>query len=242
MPVHLIPAFDDNYIFSLQTGTSSMIVDPGSAQEVFDHLKKNHLKLELIIVTHHHYDHMGGVHELQEKTGAKLFGPSSLAAKNLLCDRVLKQGDVFNFHDFTFATIEVPGHTLDHLAFVGPGILFCGDTLFSLGCGRLFEGSFAMMHGSLSKFQSLPDSTQVYCAHEYTMTNLNFSIQFLQNQGATPDLIAEYLTLQNDLKLQRSQGIPTIPSTLQRERNFNLFLTAKTVEDFQKVREARNKF
>lgn len=242
MKVELLPAFDDNYFFSHEENGAMMIVDPGSASEVLAHMRAKNLRLELILVTHHHGDHIGGVGELQRETDALLFGPSSLAKYGLKADRILKDGDRFQFHSVDFETLAVPGHTLDHLAFFAPAqhALFCGDTLFSLGCGRLFEGSFAQMFASLARLKALPEDTKVYCAHEYTLANMRFSLQYL-NENEPQQLVA-YEKVNDELRARRDKDEPTIPSTIGFEKRYNLFLKAATLEDFTRVRQARNRF
>jgi hydroxyacylglutathione hydrolase len=240
MKVELLPAFDDNYLFSLEENDAMMIVDPGSAREVLEHMRAKRLRLELILVTHHHGDHIGGVAELQRQSGAKLFGPSSLAKYGLKADRVLNDGDRFQFHSLEFETMAVPGHTLDHLAYFAAEQLFCGDTLFSLGCGRLFEGSFEQMFASLARLKALPDTTQVYCAHEYTLANMRFSLQYLNEND--PQQVPAYEKVNHELRARRERNQPTVPSTIGFEKRYNLFLKAATLEDFVRVRQARNRF
>ena len=187
---------------------------------------------------------------------AKLFGPSGLSQLGLRCDRVLRENDIFQFGDREWQTFNVPGHTLDHLAFyssnVGalafsdqPPVLFCGDVLFSFGCGRIFEGTFAQMYDSLAKLKSLPSATQVYCAHEYTLNNLNFTIEYLQNEHARSPSHAnapatDYSRLREQLSAKRTQGLATVPTTIGFELRYNLFFRAQTPEDFTAVRTAKD--
>jgi hydroxyacylglutathione hydrolase len=242
--VNLIPAFEDNYFFCLSVGDSALVVDPGSSQEVLNFLAQNDLKLKLILATHHHSDHIGGAQELINKTGAQLYGPSDLIDYGLKCDKVLSESQNFEFEGVKFNTLGLPGHTQDHLAYYCSEheLLFCGDTLFSLGCGRLFEGTFDQMYTSLSKIRSLPDSTKVFCAHEYTMANLKFTLSYLKQTGGSLTIIQFYTSLQKRVAQLREKNIPTIPSTIGFEKQFNLFLKASSVDEFRKVREARNSF
>jgi hydroxyacylglutathione hydrolase len=244
MKVTLIPAFNDNYLFSIEDGGAAMVVDPGSAPEVLAHLKRTGLRLERILVTHHHGDHIGGVAELQRETGADVYGPSSMTNYGIVCDRIMAEGEGFAFRSLDFKVLAVPGHTLDHLAYYEEThrALFCGDTLFSLGCGRLFEGTFEQMFTTLAKLKQLPEDTKVYCAHEYTLNNLRFSQKYLQDTGAAKQLQQKYATLYEKLSAQRERNIPTVPSTLAFEREFNLFFNAPSVERFTDVRVARNSF
>jgi hydroxyacylglutathione hydrolase len=244
MKVTLIPAFEDNYFFSVAENSSVMVVDPGGADEVLASLQARGERLEWIVVTHYHNDHIGGVAELQARTGAKLIGPASLKTKGLNCDIVAEEAAEFKFHSFSFQILKVPGHTLDHVAYYcsASQVLFCGDTLFSLGCGRLFEGTFEAMFNSLDGLRSLPNDTKVYCAHEYTLKNMMFSIDYLKKTGAAAPILSEYQKEFERLQGLRARNEPTVPSTLAFEKRFNLFLKAATLHEFKSVREARNIF
>ncbi len=252
--IHLVPAFQDNYIFIVEANGHAMVVDPGDAAPVLDFLARSNLILDLIVATHHHPDHSGGIADLKEHhPKSKILGPSSLAAIGIEIDRVLHEGDFFQFGNREWQTLYVPGHTLDHLAFFAHDVgihsenrntyqapvLFCGDVLFSFGCGRLFEGTFAQMFGSLAKLKNLPPDTRVYCAHEYTLNNLDFTIDYLRRTHDDRS-IAPYLQLREQLAERRRHGRPTVPITIDSERHHNLFLRAHTVEEFTAVRTARN--
>ncbi len=212
-----IPAFTDNYIWVMQQGDAALVVDPGDAEPVLRVLRERNLRLEAIVVTHHHADHVGGVETLVRAFGTPVYGPSNSPYHGI--DRHLRGGDRVTLLGHEFSVLAVPGHTLDHIACWCPalGILFCGDTLFACGCGRLFEGTAAQMHASLSALARLPDATLVYCAHEYTLGNLRFA------RAVEPANIA-LQHRQENCQLQRKRGEPTVPSTLGEEKATNPFL------------------
>ena len=212
-----IPAFQDNYIWMLARDGEAIVVDPGDAKPVHAALRDNRLKLTGIVVTHHHGDHVGGVAELADAYRARVWGPAHETIPRRQV--ALSEGDSIELMEQRFHVIDVPGHTLGHIAFHAPGIgtLLCGDTLFACGCGRLFEGTAAQMFESLSKLARLPDSTSVYCGHEYTLSNIRFA------RTVEPDN-AELARRQLDCEQLRSRGEPTVPSTIAQERATNPFL------------------
>lgn len=220
-----LPAFTDNYIWMLHDGHKALVVDPGDAKVVFEALKSLSLRLETILVTHHHVDHTGGVAELREATGAAVFGPLTEIMPEPI--RRLQGGDNMQTMGLTFEVIDVPGHTLGHIAYFcdqfqskttdGAPILFCGDTLFSGGCGRLFEGTPAQMLTSLNKLSALPSHTRVCCTHEYTLSNLKFARAVEPNNE-------QLIRYQKDCEALREANSPTLPSTIGRELQINPFL------------------
>ena len=212
-----IPAFHDNYIWLLVNQQRALVVDPGDATPVLNHLDQHHLKLTDILITHHHQDHTGGVKQLVETTGARVVAPEHTPLA--YCDLRLLDGDQLELPEFdlTFTIMTVPGHTLDHIAYYSPGMLFCGDTLFAGGCGRVFEGSMEMMHRSLEKINALPEDTAVYCAHEYTMNNLSFAAQVEPDN----DILKKRL---RETAQCRAKNQPSVPSTIKIERDTNPFL------------------
>ena len=224
MKLLAIPAFSDNYLWLLHDGRDALVVDPGQATPVLDCLRKLQLTLKTILVTHHHHDHVGGVDEIRKATGAQVFGPAR--EKIPQPAQPLLDGDAVQALDLTFRVLDVPGHTSGHIAYFAEcandaPLLFCGDTLFSGGCGRLFEGTPAQMLASLDTLAALPGNTRVCCAHEYTLANLRFA------SAADPDNaeLKTYLAHCQDL---RAQGIPTLPSTIGQERAINPFLRSRT--------------
>lgn len=218
-----LPAFSDNYIWMLQNGHGALVVDPGDAQPVLSALQSEALRLEAILVTHHHPDHTGGIEALQQATGAVVIGPQDEPIESLT--RRVRGGDVVAALGMDWQVIAVPGHTAGHIAFYGapagqPGILFCGDTLFSAGCGRLFEGTPDQMLASLDALAALPADTRVCCAHEYTLSNLRFARAVEPHNPA----MQQY---EQHCQLLRAQDRPTLPSTLAQELQINPFLRVR---------------
>lgn len=206
-----INAFNDNYIWLISTSTSiAAVVDPGDAQPVIDALQREQLQLTDILVTHHHQDHVGGIAELQQ-----------LYPQVQIHNTADHNKDVKILHNaISLHTMEVPGHTLDHIAFYNNDSLFCGDTLFSAGCGRVFEGTPEQMHHSLQKLAALPDTTKVYCAHEYTLANLAFAETVEPNNKDIQNHILQS-------RKKRDQKLPTLPTTIGIEKKINPFLRTK---------------
>ena len=218
-----IPAFEDNYLWLLHDGKQALVVDPGDAQPVLRTLAEHQLALTTILVTHHHADHTGGVNELRSKTKAKVYGP---AAENIPKPyESLIEGDTAQALGLSFRVIDVPGHTSGHIAFYTPEVnnkplLFCGDTLFSGGCGRLFEGTPAQMLASLDKLAALPSNTVVCCTHEYTLSNLKFALAVDPTNTELADYQATCIAL-------RRQGRPTLPTSIAQELLINPFLRTR---------------
>jgi hydroxyacylglutathione hydrolase len=212
-----IPAFNDNYIWLLRRGAAAVVVDPGDAQPVIELLKREGLSLAAILITHHHADHQGGIPALLAHCLCPVFGPAAESITGLTTALIGGESIHIDALDAAFQVIPVPGHTLGHLAYYSAGSLFCGDTLFGGGCGRLFEGTPAQMLDSLERLAALPDETAVYCAHEYTQANLRFA------QAVEPG----NLNLQERIEavaIARAQGLPTVPSTIALEKATNPFL------------------
>jgi len=219
--VTAVPAFSDNYIWLITTGGNSCaVVDPGDAQPVLEILREEGLDLDYILITHHHPDHIGGMRRLQKLTGAEVFGPHdpriagqsrSFADGETVCLPTLR---------LEFRVLEVPGHTSSHIAFFGHGCLFCGDTLFSVGCGRLFEGTPAEMQESMDKLAGLPEETKVYCAHEYTLSNCRFAL-------AVEPENEQLIRRTREVEEHRAAGLGTIPSNLGEELMVNPFLRCR---------------
>lgn len=218
-----IPAFADNYLWLLHDGKQALVVDPGDAKPVQRVLQDNGLQLSTILVTHHHSDHTGGVDTLRNETGAKVFGPAS---ESIPAPYVpLQEGNSINAMGLEFRVIDVPGHTAGHIAYYTPNmhgkpLLFCGDTLFSGGCGRLFEGTPAQMLASLDKLAALPGNTVTCCTHEYTLSNLRFAA------AVDPDN-QTLLAYQAHCEKLREQHQPTLPTSIAQELQINPFLRTR---------------
>ena len=226
-----IPAFADNYIWAMLRPGHCVVVDPGDAAPVFKFLAERQLELDAIIVTHHHADHTGGVAALTAHWNVPVYGP---AAENIVgVTHALCEGDSVALPDFVaapFLVMEVPGHTSGHIAYVSGDILFCGDTLFAAGCGRLFEGTAAQLHNSLTRLAALPGTTRVYCTHEYTLSNLRFALAVETDN-------AELLARSFKEQARRDKGEPTLPSTVALERATNPFLRCTEAEVMQSARD-----
>ena len=216
-----LPAFDDNYIWMVHQNGDAVVVDPGQARPVLDALARDGLRLRAILLTHHHHDHVGGVKELVEATGATVYGPASERLPH--CDERLSEGDRVELStpSLSLTVLDVPGHTAGHIVYhgdaVGHPVLFCGDTLFAAGCGRLFEGTPEQMSHSLQKVAKLPKTVLVCCAHEYTLGNLRWALAVEPDNRALQDWQEQAIAL-------RESGLPTLPTTLAHELDTNPFL------------------
>lgn len=246
--VKLIPAFDDNYLFVVtdQRQRSCIVVDPGDAAPIMSYLEKENLKLEAILLTHQHSDHIGGVPELVQKySEVAVCGPEIILPQVPWINRKLNSGEKISLLGLDWAVLNLEGHTLGHLAYycAEKNWLFSGDVLFGLGCGRIFEGSFEMTFKSLSKFKNLPPNTQVFCAHEYTAANLQFS-QYLLEIGLMPKAWNQEKFNEHKFEIEnlRSANKPTVPLKLETELQLNPFLLSENVDEFQKIRQIRNSF
>ena len=221
--IYPILAFADNYIWAISAAADNRlcVVDPGDANPVIEYAEANNRIITDIFVTHHHPDHTGGLARLIEKYTPRIIGPAGSNIKGIT--QFVAEGDQVNLFDLDFTIMEVPGHTLDHIAFYQAGndktapILFCGDTLFAAGCGRLFEGTPAQMQISLTKLKSLPETTRVYCTHEYTLSNLRFA----QAADPTNNKLLERIKIET---LKRQSHQPTLPSSIKLEIETNPFL------------------
>ena len=218
-----IPAFTDNYLWLLHDGQRALVVDPGDAAPVLHKLAELNLKLDSILVTHHHADHTGGVDELRNTTDAKVYGPATEKIPKPYDP--LGEGDIAQAMGLDFQVIDVPGHTAGHIAFYSPDVngkplLFCGDTLFSGGCGRLFEGTPAQMLASLDKLAALPGNTVVCSTHEYTLSNLRFA-------KAVDPANADLTAYQSHCNKLREHDQPTLPTSIAQELLINPFLRTR---------------
>jgi len=234
-----IPAFDDNYIWCIHDGKSALVVDPGDSAPVEDYLLQNDLALKGILITHHHADHTGGILNLLQSFGANLpvYGP---AGSNIPGRTVtVKEDDKVEIAcpRISFKVFEVPGHTLSHIAYfanmqanVVEPMLFCGDTLFASGCGRLFEGTPTQMTQSLGKFAALPKNTLVYCTHEYTLSNIRFALAVEPNN-------LNLLSWADKAQALRAQNLPTLPTTIGQELQANPFMRCDQAEVIAMAKE-----
>ncbi len=214
-----VHAFEDNYIWLIrgQSPEQVAIVDPGDAEPVLAALERQNLEPMVILCTHHHGDHVGGVEDILKHYSVPVYGPARERIPAIT--HRLKEGDHVKLPalGLDFDVLDVPGHTAGHIAYYGAGKLFCGDTLFSAGCGRLFEGTAEQMHDSLAKLAALPEDTEMYCAHEYTQYNLRFALAV---EPDNPDTLA-YLAR---VRARRAKNQPTLPSSIALERRVNPFL------------------
>jgi hydroxyacylglutathione hydrolase len=213
-----IAALADNYIWTWVDNASqtAWIVDPGDAKPVLEVLASHHLGLAGILLTHHHYDHSNGIRELLSCWPGISVIASDKSPIQEVTERV-KEGDEINCAPFQLKVLEIPGHTLDHLAFYNNEMVFCGDTLFSAGCGKAFEGTHEQLFQALEKLNQLPGNIAIYCGHEYTQANLRFAQQVEPHNNVMK-------AKQNEVNSLREAGLPTLPSTLNDERDFNPFL------------------
>lgn len=221
LEIERIPAFNDNYMYLLHDPASGVTaaVDPAQPEPILARLKEKGWELDLLLSTHHHPDHVAGNLELKEKTGCHVFGPAAERDRIPGLDTALAEGDRVGVGVEEGIVFETPGHTAGHISywFEGSAALFCADTLFALGCGRLFEGTPAQMWESLQKFSDMPDETRVYCGHEYTQSNAHFALSVDPDNAALRARAAEIDRL-------RAAGEPTVPSLLGDERMTNPFL------------------
>jgi len=212
-----VRAFKDNYIWIVHNQQSALIIDPGDAAPVLTWIDQQKLQPVAILCTHHHHDHTGGIPALVQAFALPVYGPASEKIPGKT--HPLVDGDVLSFPELPLelSVLDIPGHTAGHIAYYGQNYLFCGDTLFACGCGRIFEGSAQQMFNSLQKLASLPDETRIYCAHEYTLANIRFARTIDTNN-------LDLIKLENAAEEKLKQNIPTLPSTLAVEKATNPFL------------------
>ena len=239
MKIHIIPCLQDNYSYIIhdQSNNYACVIDPSEAEPIINFVKKNNLKLKYILNTHHHYDHVGGNERLKKEFGSKIIGFKGDKHRIPLIDIELEDQEIWTSNNFETKIFHIPGHTSGHICFhfYKNNFLFTGDTLFSLGCGRIFEGTYNEMFNSLKVIKNLPEDTLIYCGHEYTKKNAEFCLKYDPNNNELIEKIAQ-------IKKSISKGNPTIPSTLREEITCNIFLKAKDVEMFSKLRDLKDNF
>ena len=228
LSVEPIKAYTDNYIWLVSTNEGSIVVDPGESKEILNLIDSNKIDLKGVLITHHHYDHTNGLLDLTKKMNLEVYGPKKIEGIN----NIVKESDKFSLIGIDFEVIEIPGHTLDHIAFFSSNnkdpILFCGDTLFAGGCGRVFEGTFEQMFKSLKKISNYPKETKIFCGHEYTLSNLKFALEVDEDNKQLED---EYI----NVKKLISSDIPSLPTNLNKELKLNPFLRCNEINIKNKV-------
>ena len=232
-----IPCLSDNYAFLLHdnvTGTTALI-DAPEAAPILSALAAKSWSLDLVLLTHHHWDHIEGLSELKETYSPLVVGAAADVERLPALDIAVSEGDTIKVGEIEGTVLDVSGHTINHIAFVFPGAVFSGDSLFAMGCGRVFEGDMAMMHQSLQKLAALPPDTMVYSGHEYTLANARFALSYAPEDMAIKSRA-------DDVERLRASGIPTVPSLLSLELATNLFIRAKNVTEFGDIRRAKDNF
>ena len=239
MEVKIIPCLEDNYAYLLidNTNNTACIIDPSEASPIINYLEKNKIKLSFILNTHHHYDHVGGNKKLKEIYGAKVIGYIDDKKRIPEIDFTVKNNQIWKEKNFEAKIIHIPGHTKGHICFYffNEKKIFSGDTLFSLGCGKIFEGTYAQMFESLNFFKTLPQDTNIYCGHEYTLKNSEFCLKHDPNN---PNLKKKIQKIKEKL----NKNLPTLPTTIKDEIECNIFLRTENLENFSKLRDLKDNF
>ena len=239
MNIEIIKCLKDNYSYLIidEKTKSACVVDPSEAKPIINFIEKNKIYLKFILNTHHHYDHVGGNKDLKKKYNAKVIGFEGDKDRIPEVDICLKDRETWKNKNFEFKIFHIPGHTSGHICFnfFKEKLLFTGDTLFSLGCGRIFEGTYEQMFNSLELIKSFSLETKIYCGHEYTLKNSDFcSIHDKENSKLTEKILS--------IKEKLNKGLPTIPSTLKEELETNIFLKCNSIENFSKLRDLKDNF
>ena len=239
MYIEIIPCLQDNYSYLIidDSNNTACVIDPSESQPIIDFLDNKNIKLKYILNTHHHYDHIGGNKELKKKFGSTVLGFKEDSHRIPEIDILLEDNQIWEAQNFLAKIIHIPGHTSGHICFYffNEKLVFTGDTLFSLGCGKIFEGTHKQMFDSLNKIKSLPAETKIYCGHEYTLNNSRFCIKYDPKN----------LDLKKKIEVMNKKiinGLPTIPSTIKEELNCNIFLRTKDLESFSKLRDLKDNF
>ena len=239
MKIEIIPCLKDNYAYLIidQSKKNACVVDPSESKPIIEYLDKNQINLKFILNTHHHYDHVGGNSFLKKKYNAKVVGYKKDKTRIPEIDILLDDNEIWKSENFEAKVMHIPGHTSGHICFYfyKDKIIFTGDTLFSLGCGKIFEGTYSQMFQSLNKFKQLPVDTKIFCGHEYTEQNSNFCLTYDPNNEKLKKKIIE-------IKKKLINNLPTIPSTIKEELECNIFLRSENVESFSKLRDLKDNF
>jgi len=239
MKIQIIPCLQDNYSYLIidEENNIACVVDPSEADPIIKYLENTQIKLKFILNTHHHYDHVGGNQKLKEKYGASVVGYEGDKERIPGIDILVNDQETWIYKNFEAKIIHIPGHTLGHICFYfyKDESVFTGDTLFSLGCGKIFEGTYTQMFNSLMKLKELPKNTKVFCGHEYTLQNSKFCIVHDENNKNLKTKI-------KDIKIKLKTGLSTIPSTIKDELECNIFLRSNNVETFSKLRDLKDNF
>ena len=239
MKIQVIPCLQDNYAYLIidEKNSTACVIDPSESEPVINFLKKHKIRLKFILNTHHHYDHVGGNQELKEKYTAKVIGYKGDKDRIPGIDFLINDQENWKQGNFEAKIIHIPGHTLGHICFYfyKENSVFTGDTLFSLGCGRIFEGTYSQMYNSLKKLKMLPENTKIFCGHEYTKQNSKFCIMYDKNNQNLKNKI-------NEIEKKLEKGLPTIPSTIKDELECNIFLRSDNLENFSKLRDLKDNF
>ena len=236
MEVVRIPVLRDNYVWLAHSAKVTAVVDPAVAEPVLQACAQRGWTLDFILSTHHHIDHTGGNLALKKATGCTIVGPKADHARIPGIDRPVEEGDTVVIGEAQAQILFIPGHTRGHIAYIfDEGSLFCGDTLFLAGCGRLFEGTPRQMYDSLAKIAALPDATRIYCGHEYTLSNLRFA---LSEHPDNPDIQARFEVV----KAARARSEATVPGLLGLERSTNPFLMARTAAELGAIRSRKDNY
>ena len=239
MKIEIIKCLQDNYAYLVvdETNDLSIVIDPSESKPIIDYVEKNKLNLKFILNTHHHFDHVGGNKELKKKYNLQVIGYEGDKNRIPEIDITLSDKEIWRKNNFEAKIYHIPGHTSGHICyhFFKQNILFTGDTLFSLGCGRIFEGTYEQMFTSLQLIKSFPLHTKIYCGHEYTLKNSEFCINYDKENSALRDKIKL-------IKKKINTGLPSIPSTIKEELACNIFLRSKDLRSFSKLRDLKDKF
>ena len=239
MRVEIIPCLQDNYSYLIidESNKTASVVDPSEAKPIINFIEKENINLKYILNTHHHYDHIGGNKDLKKKYNSVVIGYKDDASRIPEIDILLNNNQIWKADNFEAKIMHIPGHTTGHISFhfFKEKLIFTGDTLFSLGCGKIFEGTYQDMFDSLNQIKKLPQDTKIYCGHEYTLQNSKFCIKHDPENLNLKKKIVE-------IKKKLENNIPTIPSTIKDENECNIFLRAKDVESFSKLRDLKDIF